>query len=241
MLGTLRFLGLDFDIRPRDQWLALLASAGKSAGPFGYIVTPNVDHVVCYHEGVIPKAAYDAADYRICDSRILSKLAGLRGLDLPALPGSDMVRDFLASPGSLGVRIGVFGPTLQDFTALKAVYPHHDLLFLDAPIMQPGTAEWTQAIAALSDAPFDLLLCCISFPKQEMICHDLKAAGRKGGLAVCAGASLDFLIGKQVRAPRWMIALHMEWLHRLISDPKRLAYRYLVRGPRIFPLFLRHR
>jgi N-acetylglucosaminyldiphosphoundecaprenol N-acetyl-beta-D-mannosaminyltransferase len=66
-------------------------------------------------------------------------------------------------------------------------------------------------------------------------------AGRTRGLAICAGASLDFLIGKQVRAPRWMQALHIEWLHRLLSDPKRLAYRYLVRGPRIFPLLLRKR
>jgi len=239
-LGTLRFLGLDFDIRAHADWLDLLAGAGKVA-PFGYIVTPNVDHVVCYHEGVIPKAAYDAADHRICDSRILSKLAGLRGLTLAAQPGSDMVRDFMASPGSKQVKIGVFGPSAEDFAALKAAYPSHDLLFLDAPMMKPATPEWDRAIALLRAAPFDLLLCCISFPKQEMICHDLKRAGREKGLAICAGASLDFLIGKQVRAPRWMMKLHLEWLHRLLSDPKRLAYRYLVRGPRIFPLFLRNR
>ncbi|MBO9575816.1 MAG: WecB/TagA/CpsF family glycosyltransferase [Sphingobium sp.] len=239
-MGTLRFLGLDFDVRPRDAWLGLLAGAGKVA-PFGYIVTPNVDHVVCYHEGVIPKAAYDEADYRICDSRILSKLASLRGLALEAHPGSDTVRDFMASPGSKKVKIGIFGPSAEDFAALKAVYPEHDLLFLDAPMMKPGTPEWAKAIAQLRDAPFELLLCCISFPKQEMICHDLKTSGREKGLAICAGASLDFLIGKQVRAPQWMMKLHMEWLHRLLSDPKRLAYRYLVRGPRIFPLFLRSR
>jgi exopolysaccharide biosynthesis WecB/TagA/CpsF family protein len=239
-LATLRFLGIDFDIRPREQWLSLLAEAGKAV-PFGYIVTPNVDHVVCYHESIVPAVAYDEADYRICDSRILSKLAGLRGLDLPAMPGSDMVRDFMASPGSRAVRIGVFGPSPEDFAALRAVYPEHDLLLIDAPMMKPGTAEWTQAIERLRDAPFDLLLCCISFPKQEMICHDLKAAGRTRGLAICAGASLDFLIGKQVRAPRWMMKIHMEWFHRLLSDPKRLAYRYLVRGPRIFLLFLRNK
>ena len=225
-------------MRAREDWLALLGNAG-AVRPFGYIVTPNVDHVVCYHEGVVPQAAYDEADYRICDSRILSKLASLRGIDLPALPGSDMVRDFMASPGSKSVRIGVFGPSAEDFAALKVVYPGHDLLFLDAPMMKPGTPEWTRAIEQLRDAPFDVLLCCISFPKQEMICHALKQAGRESGLAICAGASLDFLIGKQVRAPEWMSKLHLEWLHRLMSDPKRLAYRYLVRGPRIFPLFLR--
>ncbi len=239
-MGKRAFLGLDFDMMSRQQWMALLAGAGRIA-PFQYVVTPNVDHVVCFHEGAVPAHVYLGADHMVCDSRILAKLASFRGITLETYPGSDMVRDFLAAPASKSLRIGLFGPSTEDFAALKAVYPDHDLLWIEAPMMKPGTPEWSAAIARLLDAPFDLLLCCISFPKQEMICHDLKAAGRAHGLAICAGASLDFLIGKQVRAPRWMQRLHVEWLHRLLSDPKRLAYRYLVRGPRIFPLMLRHR
>ena len=237
-MGKRAFLGLDFDIMSHGEWLDLLAGAAIRA-PFGYIVTPNVDHVVCFHEGVVPAEVYLGADHMVCDSRILAKLAALKGAALETYPGSDMVRDFLADPRSKALRIGLFGPSAEDFAALKAVYPDHDLLWIEAPMMKPGTAAWTAAIGRLVDAPFDLLLCCISFPKQEMICHDLKLAGRARGLAICAGASLDFLIGKQVRAPRWMQALHVEWLHRLLSDPKRLAYRYLIRGPRIFLLMLR--
>ena len=232
------FLGLDFDIKTRDEWQALLAGAGNVA-PFAYVVTPNVDHMVCFHEGVVPVAVYKGADYTVCDSRILTKLAGMKGVVLDPYPGSDMIRDFLERPASKTLRIGLFGPSAADFAALKAVYPDHDLLWIDAPMLKPDTAEWRDAIKRLIDAPFDLLLCCISFPKQEIICHDLKTAGRATGLAVCAGASLDFLIGKQQRAPRWMQTLHVEWLHRLLSDPRRLAYRYLVRGPRILPLMLR--
>ena len=239
-MGKRAFLGLDFDIMTHGEWLALLAGAGRAA-PFQYIVTPNVDHVVCFHEGVVPAEVYKDADHMVCDSRILTKLAGLKGVALDPYPGSDMVRDFLADPRSMELRIGLFGPSVEDFAALQQRYPAHDLLWIEAPMMTPGTPEWQAAIARLVEAPFDLLLCCISFPKQEMICHSLKAAGRASGLAICAGASLDFLIGKQVRAPRWMQALHVEWLHRLLSDPRRLAYRYLIRGPRILPLMLRHR
>jgi N-acetylglucosaminyldiphosphoundecaprenol N-acetyl-beta-D-mannosaminyltransferase len=237
-LAKVRFLGLDFDTRPRAQWFELLAQSGGDA-PFRYLVTPNVDHVVSFHEGLIPPEAYRGADYMVCDSRILAKLAAFRNVPMEAMPGSDMVRDFMADPASKRVRIGVFGPALADFARLQAAFPEHQLLFIEAPMMKPGSAEWAEAIGRLRDAPFDLLLCCISFPKQELICHDLKAAGRAHGLAVCAGASLDFLTGKQVRAPRWMMALYLEWLHRLLSDPKRLWYRYLVRGPRIFGLVLR--
>lgn len=237
-MGKRAFLGLGFDIRSRGEWLDLLAGA-CAAAPFQYLVTPNVDHVVCFHEGVVPAEVYTGADHMVCDSRILAKLASFKGIALAPYPGSDMVSDFLGDPRSKALRIGLFGPSAEDFAALKAVYPDHDLILIDAPMMTPGTPAWDAAIARLMDAPFDLLLCCISFPKQEMICHALKVAGRQTGLAICAGASLDFLVGKQVRAPRWMQALHVEWLHRLLSDPKRLAYRYLVRGPRIFPLMLR--
>lgn len=236
-MGKLAFLGLDFDIRTRDQWIALLLDAGKVA-PFQYMVTPNVDHIVSYDEGIVPKEAYDGAAYKVCDSRIVSKLAALRGLTLEAMPGSELVRDFFLTPGSEAVRVAVFGPTAEDFAALKARYPAHDLHWIEAPMLKPGTEVWRETVTRLRDAPFDLLLCCISFPKQEIMCHDLQQAGRASGLALCAGASLDFLTGKQQRAPGWLASAHLEWLHRLLSDPKRMWHRYLVRGPRIFLLFL---
>jgi exopolysaccharide biosynthesis WecB/TagA/CpsF family protein len=236
-VGKLPFLGLDFDIKSRAEWTDLLLSAGQIT-PFQYLVTPNVDHVVSYHEGVVPAEVYSGADYKVCDSRILSKLASLRGLKLEAYPGSDLVRDFLADPRSKALRIAVFGPTAEDFSQLKAIYPDHDLLWIEAPILKRGTPAWDDAVRLLVDTPFDLLLSCISFPKQELMCNDVQAAGRTHGLGICAGASLDFLTGKQARAPEWMKKGNVEWLHRLLSDPKRLWHRYLVRGPRIFLLFL---
>lgn len=232
------FLGLDFDIKTRDEWLTLLAGA-RDVMPFQYLATPNVDHLMCYHEGLVPRHVYDGADYKVCDSRILALLARRRGIDLATYAGSDMVRDFLASPASKAIRIGLLGPTQAEYAELKAVLPDHDLIWIEAPIMKPGSPEWTGTVQRVLATPFDLLLCCISFPKQEMMCHDLRLAGRDRGLAIGAGASLDFLTGKQVRAPRWMTKLHLEWLHRLLSDPKRLWHRYLVRGPRVFLLFLR--
>ncbi len=228
-VGKLAFLGLDFDLKSRAQWTDLLLSAGQIA-PFQYLVTPNVDHVVSFHEGIVPAEVYTGAAYKVCDSRILSKLASLRGLTLEAYPGSDLVRDFLADPRSKAVRIAVFGPSAGDFALLRTVYPEHDLLLVDAPMLKRGTPVWDEAVARL--------LSCVSFSKQELICHDLQVAGRTHGLGICAGASLDFLTGKQERAPEWMKTSHLEWLHRLLSDPKRLWHRYLVRGPRIFLLFL---
>ena len=61
------------------------------------------------------------------------------------------------------------------------------------------------------------------------------------GMALCIGASLDFITERQRRAPRVMQRLSIEWVHRLASDPKRMWRRYLLEGPRIFLLAARHR
>ena len=60
-------------------------------------------------------------------------------------------------------------------------------------------------------------------------------------MGLCAGASLHFATGLTERAPRWMRAIGMEWLHRLLSEPKRLARRYLVDSPEILRMLLAER
>jgi len=53
-------------------------------------------------------------------------------------------------------------------------------------------------------------------------------------VALCVGATLDFLAGEKARAPAWMRRLRLEWLHRMLSEPRRLAARYLE-GAWVFP------
>ena len=52
-------------------------------------------------------------------------------------------------------------------------------------------------------------------------------------VAVGAGATLDFIAGNVTRSPAWMSRAGLEWLYRLAREPRRLAYRYLVRDPEI--------
>jgi exopolysaccharide biosynthesis WecB/TagA/CpsF family protein len=54
------------------------------------------------------------------------------------------------------------------------------------------------------------------------------------GVGLCIGASIDFLTGKQRCAPVWLHKAGLEWLYRLLSDPQRLARRYLIECPRVF-------
>ena len=67
----------------------------------------------------------------------------------------------------------------------------------------------------------------------------LKDRGIADGLALCVGASINFMTGIEKRAPPWMQKLGFEWLFRLLQNPRRMAKRYLLHGPRIFLLLPR--
>jgi exopolysaccharide biosynthesis WecB/TagA/CpsF family protein len=60
-------------------------------------------------------------------------------------------------------------------------------------------------------------------------------------VALCIGASIEFLSGARRRAPRWMQRAGLEWAFRLLSEPRRLWRRYIVEGPRIFVIWYRWR
>lgn len=240
-MDMVEFLGLEFTRAPLATWLERLTSPSSDRA-FTYIVTPNVDHIVTYASGQMPRGAYDNASYRICDSRILALLARLRGLSLPALPGSDLVKAILDDPRARSLKIATFGPSLAQTRALERRYP--TLTFLPIPAAErlvPGSPAWHRAVAEITATEFDLLLCCISFPKQEQLCHEVQNTNRAHGIGLCAGASLDFLTGKQTRAPRWMQRAGLEWAFRLGSAPRRMFARYVIRGPRILLLTLRWR
>lgn len=231
-----RFMTLDFADGDRPALLARVAAMAR--GPYGYVVTPNVDHVIKLMDGRVEPDVYDGAALKICDSRILAHLARLRGKALSVYPGSDLTADLLASDHDL--TIGVFGPDRAAFDDLAARFPARRLRFIEAPTLTPGTPGWIAAVDAAARADWDVLLACISFPKQERVAHALAVAGRKHGVALCVGASVDFLTGRQQRAPRLYQQLSLEWLHRLLTQPRRMFRRYVIEGPAIFGLFIRH-
>ena len=52
------------------------------------------------------------------------------------------------------------------------------------------------------------------------------------------GASIDFVVGRQARAPKVLQGVGLEWAHRLASNPRQMWRRYLFDGPKIFRLAL---
>lgn len=238
------FLGVDFD--PLDMAAAERWVGERPAdAPFAFVVTPNVDHVVKLDRtprGAEIWQAYKAAALRLCDSRIVAKLGRLHGVDLPVVPGSDLTASVFTRIAAAGDRLCLVGGDAAMLDDLRAIRPDLDIVQHVPPMGMLRKPEAMAAAAAfVRDARARFTMFAVAMPQQEILALRVAQAGGAVGVGLCIGASLDFLTGRKARAPLWMRKASLEWLHRLLSEPRRLWRRYLVEGPRIFLLAMRWR
>ncbi len=147
--------------------------------------------------------------------------------------GTDFIPDFCKYTARKGYRIYLLGsrPDVCETAArrLRALAPgtvvagHHHGYFRDEQ-----TAE---IINKINKARADILLVAMGNPKQEIwITRNLDRLN----VPVCigVGALFNYLSGRQARAPQWMLSAGMEWVFRLLAEPKRLWKRYLIGNPK---------
>jgi N-acetylglucosaminyldiphosphoundecaprenol N-acetyl-beta-D-mannosaminyltransferase len=237
------FLGLSFDPLATDQVLARLTEV-TGAMPYSYIVTPNVDHIVRLHENengaARLRSIYENAALCLCDSKVLHLLGRLRGVRLPVVPGSELTGLLFERVIGTGDRIGILGGDAALLRALREKYKTIEFVQHCPPmgLRQNSAARRAAAeFAAHNGARFTFI--AVGSPQQEMIAAEAKSIQGAAGTALCIGAGLDFLTGRQKRAPRLARRLGLEWAHRLLSDPRRMWRRYLLEGPRVFVLAYR--
>ena len=95
------------------------------------------------------------------------------------------------------------------------------------PMAEVWPDSFTQdAVDAVRSSGAQVVWVGVSAPKQEV--WSVSAVDAVGTPMLCVGAALDFLTATKPRAPRVMRRLGLEWLFRLVSEPRRLWRRYLV-------------
>lgn len=235
------FLGLDFanlTLRNAASWLA--------ARPYGarmwYVVTPNADHLVRVSRDPDLWAIYNNAALCVLDSRVVARLARLVGIRPPPVcPGSDLTEELLRRHLQPGERVTIIGMepkwVAELVRRLGMAQPAH----FNPPMgFDRDPKAFAEAVAFIVDNPARFVFLAVGAPRQERLAAAAKQAGAKG-TAICAGASLDFLAGKQRRAPRLMQQLGLEWLFRLATQPRRMFRRYLIDSPAVIGLLLKQR
>lgn len=245
MVDRVTLFGISIDRLTMAQAVdRLLTWIDEPAYRCRYVVTPNVDHVVKLQDNTDFLAAYNEADMVVVDGKPVLLASRLLGRSLPeTVPGSDLAPQlFLASRRRGGLRVFLLGAA--DGVAERAAHaiterwPWVQIAGVYSPPMGfSAQAEASEiAIEKVNHAEPDVLVIGLGAPKQEIWVHTV-APRLKVKCALCIGATIDFLAGEKARAPVWMRRMGIEWLHRMLSEPRRLVRRY-AHDAWVFPRLL---
>jgi N-acetylglucosaminyldiphosphoundecaprenol N-acetyl-beta-D-mannosaminyltransferase len=233
---SIYFLGTRFDGGSIDE--AVRDILAETHGRFKYVVTPNVHHMVkLLEDPATLRQPYEHAWRVFCDSRVLSRLAWLHSVRLPVITGSDLTARLIASAAAQCLTATIVGPTPADCAALASKYPGLNIVLHTPPMgFIAAEREVQKCVEFVVNAQAPLVFLAVGMPQQEILARHIADHPQAKGVGLCIGASIDFLTGKQRRAPVWVQKAGLEWLHRLLSNPRRLASRYLLECPRILYL-----
>ena len=222
----------------------LLSWRAADDGVCRYVVTPNVNHTVLLERHAGLRRAYRDASLVLIDGMPIYWAARLLRRQVPErVAGSDLApRLFEAAERSGGLSAFLLGalPGVAQRAAerIEARWPAVSVVGVCSPPLgfEKDERQNDAIIEQIAQARPDVLLVGLGAPKQELWVHAHRHR-LATPVALCVGATIDFLAGEKRRAPKWMRATGLEWLHRVVSEPRRLVGRY-ARDAWVFPRLL---
>ncbi|HMQ54202.1 MAG TPA: WecB/TagA/CpsF family glycosyltransferase [Anaerolineae bacterium] len=114
---------------------------------------------------------------------------------------------------------------------LQAKFPKLRVAGTYSPPFHPlSPAEESQLIECINQANPDIIWVGLGTPKQDLWMARYRER-LNAPVLIAVGAAFDFFSGRVPQAPRWMQRSGLEWFYRLLQEPQRLWYRYLVYNP----------
>jgi N-acetylglucosaminyldiphosphoundecaprenol N-acetyl-beta-D-mannosaminyltransferase len=232
-VDRVQLFGATIDVLSTAQAVDKLVSMAFQPGPCRYVVTPNVDHVLLLQKHAELRRAYEAATLVLADGMPVVLASRLFGKRLPErVSGSDVVPAlFSAVTPEKPLRVFLLGAApgvaARAAIAIAKRYPGVLPVGVHSPPLgfENVAIENETILGAVAAAKPHVLVLGLGSPKQELWMYR-HADHLDANLALCVGATIDFLAGEKTRAPRWMQQSGLEWFHRLSSEPRRLAGRY---------------
>ncbi|NOZ39356.1 MAG: WecB/TagA/CpsF family glycosyltransferase [Planctomycetes bacterium] len=211
-----------------------------------YVVTPNVDHAVMFQSDTDLQRSYEGASLVLADGAPVVLASWLLRKALPErVAGSDLVPALFEAASQKSdattqpLRIFLLGAgpgvAIRAAQVIHERWPAVEVVGTLSPPMgfEHDEAENERILQAVAKCQPDLVLIGLGAPKQELwISRHAERLEAKA--ALCIGATIDFLAGEKSRSPRWMQKLGLEWVHRVATEPTRLAKRY-ARDAWVFP------
>lgn len=242
----MRFLNTRIDNLTFDEALERI-EALVDEGKGGYVVTPNVDHIIQLEHNERFREAYEQADLVLTDGQPLIWISRLLKTPIKEkISGSDLFPRLCSLAARKGYTMFFLGAAegVAQRAAEKLIQKNPGLQIagtFSPPFGFEKDQKQMQTVwSMIHEAKPDILVVCLGTPKQELFLRKNREK-LTGMLAFGLGASFDFEAGIVRRAPRWMQRCGLEWFYRLCREPKRLFKRYLVDDVKILSLVWKYR
>ena len=216
--------------RTRAGLLADLSDRLRARRGFA-LATINLDHLVKLPRDREFLDAYARHDFVVADGNPVVWLSRLAGAPVELVSGSDLIEPLARIAAETGTPLALVGSTETALQRaedhLRTHVPGLEIAVRIAPPMgfSPLGDQGADVIKALETSGAGLCLVALGAPKQEIFAARAYAVLPHMGFA-SIGAGLDFIAGRQRRAPLRLRRIAMEWLWRMLSDPRRLFLRY---------------
>ena len=197
-----------------------------------YLCVSNVHTTVMSYENEEYRKIQNGAAMALPDGAPLSSYSRRKGYkQAQRVTGPDLMLELFAISKEKGYRHYFYGATEETLQSMKEVlerdYPGIQIAGMYAPPFRVLTPqEDAQIVAKINEARPDFIWIGLGAPKQEEWMY--QHMGQLQGVLIGVGAGFDYLAGYIKRAPRWMQRMSLEWLYRLLQDPKRLWRRYFT-------------
>ena len=197
------------------------------------LATINLDHVTKLESEESFRAAYAAQDLVVADGNPIVWTSRLAGQPVELMPGSELVMPLARLASEMGVSVALIGSSDVSLAAaakaLKEAVPGLEIAYIHAPAygFDPTGEAARMILQDLNESSVQLAFLALGAPKQESFAALGRTLAPQVGFA-SIGAGLDFLSGTQVRAPKWVRQIAMEWFWRMASNPRRLFKRYAL-------------
>jgi N-acetylglucosaminyldiphosphoundecaprenol N-acetyl-beta-D-mannosaminyltransferase len=207
-----------------------------------YVCVAAVNNIMEARDSDEYRVVMEQADLVTSDGMPLVWL--LRRLGMPRATrvyGPDLMTAVLAAAAAEGIAVGFYGGSRAVLARLIEVaqkrFPALRVVYAESPPFRDLTAEEDQRIASrIERSGARILFVGLGSPKQDRWMHARR--GRIDAVMLGVGAAFDFFAGAKPQAPAWMRRSGLEWLFRLVTEPRRLWRRYLTQNPRFLILAL---
>lgn len=212
----------------------------------GIVFTPNVDHLIKLQRDRDFYDAYQLANYKICDSQIVKYASKFLGTPIQEkISGSDFFPAFYTyHKDNENIKIFLLGAAegiakiaqekINQKVGREIVVGAYSPSFG----FEKNEEECEKIIDLINQSGATVLAVGVGAPKQEKWLVKYKRKLKTIKIFLAIGATIDFEAGHKNRSPKWMSEVGIEWLYRLLSEPKRLWKRYLIEGIPFFGLVM---